>query len=365
MPVNFRALYGPYKRINGILNGPYSIDYLPPKNAITTINMPQETFGEPVRLKTLQPLESPFGKDAQLGRGEIKIATARENKSGFTTGEVFTSRNAGGDRDQGVIHRISPDGSVNNWWVTLPSPNPMRPEGVINGLHVDRTEFFDGDLIAISITGDVWRIKSTGWEGSNHCPLAMLNRYIEGVVTVPNIPKQYGPWAGKILVGAPTSDLNRLWGVEHLNDPDNKGIIAISPNGYTELFSSKKLHMFREAGNDLPAVAINVHDITIIPREESLYSVQYAGTDDDRTAVWGSPSSDFNDMRGDILVQERNPHISWLPPSGFWRLGWDYSTQDFYSELLPVGFDVHSNNPNIGDYVHQWTGMKFIPLRIV
>jgi hypothetical protein len=382
--IYFKAIKGPYLgHNNDQMRGPYSIDFHPGENKlIITTNMPQELFKpqEEVRLKVLMTdddsLPSPFAATANLGRGEIKIAVVRNGGGGFRTGEIFTSRNANGDHDQGVILRISSDGStVQNPWVVLPSPNSVppegRPEGVIYGLHHDTTGVFGNDLIAISIRGDVWRIRSTGWSGSNHCPLAMLNRYIEGVVTVPNVPERYGPLASKILVGAPQSDLNRQYGVGHLNDPAQTGIYAISPNGYTEFFSSRTLDIYRGPDSTFQSpVAANVHNITIVPQDENFFALQYASPPPvpnpdpnavpDRTALWAADSSDFHDIVGGILIQDWFPKVAWTPSTGLWHIHW--TGQGFKSMQIPITYSDHANQP-FGDYVHHWTGMTFAPLK--
>lgn len=61
-----------------------------------------------------------------------------------------------GTNAPGALARISADGaSVRNPWVTLPGESGL----VAGGLYLDRTGVFGGDLIAVTTTGGVWRIK--------------------------------------------------------------------------------------------------------------------------------------------------------------------------------------------------------------
>ena len=81
------------------------------------------------------------------------------------------------------------------------------------GVHVDRTGVFNGDLIAVTTVGNVWRINSDGEptflahaQAPTGGPVGPEFASLEGVTTVPDIPEKYGPWAGKIVAGA--EDLN-------------------------------------------------------------------------------------------------------------------------------------------------------------
>src|SRR6185436_799115 len=90
--------------------------------------------------------------------GALRIAAARNDGfgmslGGFQPGEVVT-----GTSVAGVIARISADGSsVRNRWVTLSGET-----GSVGGLHFDRTGVFSGDVIVVTSTGRVWRIKNSG-----------------------------------------------------------------------------------------------------------------------------------------------------------------------------------------------------------
>ncbi|MEZ6096028.1 MAG: hypothetical protein R3C03_17690 [Pirellulaceae bacterium] len=97
----------------------------------------------------------PFSAAAGL-TNEVKIATVRpDNNSGFVEGDLFV-----GNGIDGQIARITDDGEVViQTWVDLPGDGNGLFRG---GLFVDDTGEFDGDLIAVTTGGEVWRIKSNG-----------------------------------------------------------------------------------------------------------------------------------------------------------------------------------------------------------
>ena len=198
---------------------------------------------------------------------EVKIATARDDGGGmslggFTPGELFV-----GTGVPGVIARISADGlTVMNPWVTLPGET-----GLMRGsLHVDRFGVFGGDLIAVTTRGGVWRITSSG----TPTLLANLGPHLEGVTTVPADVPKYGPWSGKILIGA--EGLGRIYTV------DTAGASAF----YT--------------------LGINPEDIDIIPAGQNFYGVDFSG----RT-LGGAPASEFAAIVGDVLIAQEFPGILW------------------------------------------------------
>lgn len=345
--INFVPIRGPYQgQNNGKLNGPYSIDFhvgTKSKDLAISTNMPIDIFHERIKLKTVkaddQSVPSNFAETADLGSREIKIGTVKDdNIAGFRMGEIFTSRNDSGAGDLGVIVRISPDGAdIQNPWVRLPNP----ALGVVYGLHVDTTGVFNGDLIAITQLGNVWRINSNG--SNSPCPIASLNRWIDGITTVPNDTGRYGPWAGKILVGAPRDPVDPHGRPENIR-AEQIGIYAISPDGHIEFFSCNRLHM---NGMGLGG------NIVVVPENQNFFALQYASSDQDQSTVWAARSSDFQGIVGDILYQQWFPSH---PNSGLWRIHWDSASNDFQSEQLSTSYNNQSY------YVHHWTGMTFAPL---
>ena len=101
---------------------------------------------------------------------------------------------------------------VDNPWIVLPGE-----PGLLRGsLHLDRTGVFGGDLIVVTTTGGVWRVKSTAatdpTDPNAVKKLAQIPTHLEGLNTIPDDPARYGPWAGKILIGA--EEQSRLYAVD-------------------------------------------------------------------------------------------------------------------------------------------------------
>ena len=204
---------------------------------------------------------------------EVKIATVRDTLGGFTVGELFT-----GTGVPGVIARIASDGSsVINPWVALNDPGLLR-----GSLHVDRTGVWNGDLIAVTTTGGVWRINSAGIASQAR---PSLGTHLEGLTTVPNNVPMYGPWAGKILAGA--EQQGRIYAIDTLGNV-----------------------VFYQLG-------INPEDFDIIPANENFFGVNFGAG-----ALMGAPPPEFADKVGDILIaQESGP---------LWDVHWDAGTNGFH-----------------------------------
>ncbi|HYV11049.1 MAG TPA: PKD domain-containing protein, partial [Pyrinomonadaceae bacterium] len=201
--------------------------------------------------------------------GELKIATARDDGlgaslAGFKPGDLFTSTDA-----PGVVARVASDGgTVQNPWATLTGET-----GLVTGLYVDRTGIYGGDVIAVTTTGGIWRINSTGLATQ----VALLGTALNGVTTIPDAPEKYGPWSGKILAGA----------------KDQGHIYAVDTNGTVVTFT----------------LNLNPADIRLIPAHENFY-----GVDPTSRKVWAAPADAFADMIGDILIAESSgmlTHVRW------------------------------------------------------
>ena len=196
---------------------------------------------------------------------EVKIATAKDDGGGislggFTPGTAFTGTGVAGQ-----VTRIAPGGSepFGSPWVTLPGE-----PGLLRGsTYVDRTGVFGGDLIVVTTTGGVWQVTSAG----TPTKLAQINTHLEGVITVPNDPVKYGPWAGKILAGAEQQGL----------------IYSIDTAGTVTSF----------------ALGINPEDFDIVPPNQNFYGVNFP------SQLLGAPPSEFAGMVGDIIVTQESPGI--------------------------------------------------------
>lgn len=157
----------------------------------------------------------------------------------------------------GVVARISADGAaIQNPWVTLPGET-----GTPASIHVDRTELFGGDLFVATTSGGVWRIDGD----ARPTLLAGLGTRLSGVTTITDDPARYGPWAGKVLVGA----------------PDQGMIFSIDLQGNS---TSHQL-------------GLNPEDFQLVPAHENFYAIDASGG-----RIWGAPADAFTGMIGDLLV---------------------------------------------------------------
>src|SRR5678816_3583893 len=201
--------------------------------------------------------------------GQLKVATARDDGlgvsvAGFKSGDLFTSTAA-----PGVVARVASDGgTVQNPWATLAGET-----GLVTGLYVDRTGIYGGDVIAVTTSGGIWRINSTGLATQ----VALLGTALTGVTTIPDAPEKYGPWSGKILAGA----------------KEQGHIYAVDTNGTVATYT----------------LNLNPADIRLIPAHENFY-----GVDPVSRKLWAAPADAFADMIGDILVAESSgmlTHVRW------------------------------------------------------
>lgn len=253
-------------------NHPVGIDHHQPTNKVVlSVNYP---YGEPYNFELVDVFgnRQPFSNIHGLTE-EVKIATARDDsggrsRGGFTPGELFT-----GTGVPGHIARISADGAtIQNPWVVLPSET-----GLLRGsLYIDRTGVFDGDLIVVTTepTGNVWRVTSAGVATK----LASLGTHLEGLTTVPNDSMKYGPWAGKILIGA----------------EQQQRIYAIDTQGNATFFN----------------LGIEPEDFEIIPANENFFGIDFSAG-----ILWTAPPAEFTDKVGDLLIAQEYPgnlyHVRW------------------------------------------------------
>jgi YD repeat-containing protein len=247
-------------------NNPIAADYHQPTNKVVmSVNY---SGGQPhnFELVAADGSRTQFSNISGL-TDEVYIASARDEINGhsiggFTAGEMFTGSGVGG-----VIVRISPDGkTVQNPWVTLPGEG-----GLLRGqLYIDRTGIFGGDLIIATTTGNIWRVTSSGVAKK----LANVGVPPEGLITIPNDPEHYGPWAGKILTGSENS--GRLFTI----DTDNN---------------------------------VNFYDFGIFAEHIKLVNANenYFGVDFGSAKLWGLPAAELAGMVGDILIGEESPGNLW------------------------------------------------------
>ena len=244
-------------------NGHAGIDHHQPlRKVLVSANNPT---GAPLNFEALDAdgTHRPFTNLGGLA-GELKIALARDDGQGvslggFKPGEMFT-----GTGVAGVVARVSPDGAaVQNPWVTLPGE-----PGLPHGLYVDRTNVFGGDLVVVTTAGGVWRVNSAGAASR----LADLGTALEGVTTVPDDATKYGPWAGRVLVGA----------------PDQSAAYGVDAQGQATSYQ----------------LGLAPQDIRVIPAHENFYGLDPAGG-----KIWGASDDAFAGIIGDILVAQGTPGV--------------------------------------------------------
>lgn len=275
--------------LNTAFNNHTGIDYHQrTRKVVVSAN---SSAGQPNNFELVQPdgVHANFSNVSGVS-GELKIATARDDGfgvslAGFKPGDLFTSTDA-----PGVVARIASDGgSVQNPWATLSGET-----GFVTSLYVDRTGIYGGDVIAVTTTGGIWRINSTGLATQ----VALLGTALTGVTTIPEAPEKYGPWSGKILVGAKEQGL----------------IYALDAAGTVVTYT----------------LNVNPADIRLIPAHENFY-----GVDPLSRKIWGAPADAFADMIGDILIAESSgmlTHVHWT--------GTEFQTRDIAQvpQLAQIAF---------------------------
>ncbi len=284
-------------------NTPIGVDYHEPTDSlILSVNY---SGGLPHNLERIEFDGSnvPYSGLAGL-TDELKIATVRSigNPGGFTVGDVFT-----GNGNDGEIVRVTDDGAtVINPWVSLPGAG----NGLMRGsLYVDRTGVFDGDLIVCTTAGEVWRVDSSGEPSL----MVDLNVHLEGLLTVPDDPDKYGPWAGTILAGAEAQGL--LWSIT------------------------------REGSATSYNLGIAPEDLDIIRPGEGFFGVNFGSS-----RLLAAPPSTFAGMEGDILITEE-----FFASTGLYHVRWDGTDFAVTEFALAPGSEVPA----------QWEHVSFAPIGIV
>ena len=228
---------------------------------------------------------------------EVKIATARSgNPANIPVGTLFT-----GNGIDGQIVRISADGStIINPWVDLPGTN----NGLMRGsLYVDRTGLFNGDLIVVTTTGEVWRIDPNTAVPTR---LAVTGTHLEGMITVPNVPVRYGPLAGKIIAGAENEGL--LW--------------AFDAQGNATTYT----------------LGVNIEDIDIVTPKENFFGINF-GT----SRLLGATAKNVEPLIGDILLTQE---VVTPGTSGLFRLQWTGTA------LMAVPIPLDPTSATVGQWEH-------------
>jgi len=278
---------------------PIGIDFHEPTHTVI-LSVNYGAGGVPHNFARIQAdgMELPFSDYAGM-TDEVKIATARsgkDNPGGWDVGTMFT-----GNGVDGQIVKISPDGSlIDDPWVDLPGLN----NGLMRGsLYVDRTGIFNGDLVVVTTTGEVWRVDKAGIPTPITTPKGV---HLEGMIVVPNLPKRYGPIAGKIIAGAEAEGL--MW--------------VISPNGDAITMN----------------VGVAIEDIDVVMPGENFFGVNF-GT----SRLLGATAAECRPMIGDILLTTETVTAG---TSGLFRLQWNGTT--LTAEPVPLG----AASATVGQWEH-------------
>jgi len=259
-------------------NFPITLDYFEPNNSlVATAHYPS---GTPRNFELIAPngAHSPFSTLSGIA-DEVRMASVRSTArggfagTGFAAGTVFA-----GNGVDGQIVMIAPDGSTAPTpFVDLPGANNGQLRGA---LYVDRTGVWDGDLIAVTRLGQVWRIDGAGVATS----VADVGPTVsfDSVLTVPNDPGRYGDLAGKIIAGQQSGQT--LW--------------AFDTAGGAQSWSTP---------------SVNLEDLDLIAANENLYAVSFGAGQ-----TIGAEASQLAGNIGDILVTSEGG------PTAFSLLTWDF-----------------------------------------
>jgi len=256
------------------LNNPVGIDLHPTINEliISVNHNPEGVGGNPVNFARLNSsgTSNTWSSLSNMGAKdvEIKLAIVKSTIGNWFQGDMYF-----GTGQVGTIGKITADGSsVYTNWAMLPGETNFLG----GSLYFDQTGVFGYDMIVVTgrnpsdpvAGGAVWRVNASG----NATLVAQVEkpsgpgRLLEGVLTVPNDPAKYGPWAGTILTCQESSGL----------------IISVSTNGTATAYN---------LGLGGP------EDVRLIPSGQNLYALDYANHQ-----VLKVPAGNFTAFAGDILL---------------------------------------------------------------
>jgi RHS repeat-associated protein len=267
----------PYISVSRITSNaaPYAIgiDYYAPSNAlaVSCTYMPVQKLYLLATDGTLTAYTNLQGNFYEHQEG--KIVTVRDTLGGFGVGDLFYANGYPGE-----VVRIKADGTVpgtsgqgGNAWVVLPDTSGQT--GNLQGAFcVDRTGVYGGDLIVVNQVGKIWRVNSNGVPTYLTQIVTNVGPLFDGMVTLPNDPERYGPWAGRIIIGASVGSSGVLY--------------AVNTNGD-----------FAAYDFGLPDVEL----LLVVPENENLFFID-CQNDLDYNPLWSAAAFEFQGMAGDLLV---------------------------------------------------------------
>jgi len=253
--------------ISTTLPAAIGVGYLQPTgDVVVSVNYPS---GNPFALETVVVTGGGTGTQTQYStlagiQNEAKIAAVQLSLGGFAAGDIYF-----GNGSPGGIAKVASGGSpATASWVTL-SPTSDR----VSGITSDFTGVFGGDLLAATSDGKVWRVKS---DGSFSLLTTVSGIFPEALLVVPNVPAEFGPWAGKLLVGG-----------EGLS-----GVYVVDTTGATSFTA-------------LPS-GVEPEDLDLVPSSGNLYAVRYGQAGGATSQLLTAPASDFTPCTILIAVEGAN-----------------------------------------------------------
>ena len=272
LAIDFTAISTPF-------NNPIGIDYFEPDN--TLVMSVNYSSGQPYNFEKVNQdgTRTQFSTISGL-TNEVKIATAKGG-SKFGSGTLFT-----GTGVNGQIIRINSDGTTHS------TINLAGGDGLMRGsMFVDNTGVYNGDLIAVTTGGQVWRVNDSG-VGTM---LADVNVHLEGLLVLPNDPGKWGRLAGHIIAGA-----------------EGQGNLhIISPTGVASVQTS---------------IGVNVEDIDLIQAGANFFGVNF-GT----SRLLGAEASQWDSVVGDVLLTQE-----FGGTSGLFTMSFDSILDQLVTEAITV-----------------------------
>jgi hypothetical protein len=188
------------------------------------------------------------------------------------------------------------------------------------GLYVDQTGVFSNNLIAITSESQpsmntakgIWMVDSSA---RPRLITSLTTRHLEGILTVPEDPARYGPWAGKILTG----DENDFQGVF---PPTPPLIFAVDATGAMRPFD----------------LGIAPEDFDVIPTNQDLYCVVFE--DLGPGSILKLSKAFLTNYVADLLITQAGEGP--FAPTLF-IVHWDSTNQVFVTRSIPMpeGLGAH------------------------
>ena len=234
---------------------------------------------------------------------------------GFTVGDVFAGSGFGTGAGS-TVARISADGTtVQNPFATLPGETGL----LWGGLYFDRTGNFGGDLLALTTTGGVYRVKSTGGTATLVARDAQ-NRAFEHIISLPN-DSRFGPLAGTIIVGG--TDIG-------LPASGKTNIYSVNPAQPAALFTVVPMDV------SSPTV-IEPEGFRIIPPNGDFFGTDFGGSASGPFTVVTAAASGFSGIVGDLLLASEGDINPASKTSHLYDVVWDPVNNKLKATLIPGG----------------------------